>query len=1010
VNLPFRLAFPLTIPWIFVLVLASGGVFAATTGISDQELRQELYDSLRKQGPDDEPSRPFSLVNRGGVSLGVYEAGVNWAVLRLLKDLRDDPAVSSRLRPDLYAAAGASAGAINGFIAGLFWCTEPGAFADPGTDALNSNLFRNSWRSIDVNKLIDHENDNLPEDDAAFSRVLVREVQAMLLGELESRDFRAGCEVAFGLSLTRSNPVLVSNAGVDIAQQRLVLPMTMIGTPQGDLQLKNFRMPTPSFSTSDPQKLANRPFLSSVIYLDSSAGPAVLESPLTPEAVFDAIKASSSFPVAFASMKLSYCIVAPETLRASKRRSEGRAGPHTVDERCPENYRRLSSYFVDGGVFDNDPLELVRQLSEQRQRNEPGKAMVRYVKIDPDKRRPAKGLFRFEVPQYAQSGDSLEISLWAGGPGNNAGEAAERNVTVRHCRADSDARTWNPLKDYRLTLIETSENSNFFIGTLHTRPSTGEKATSLRMADIVVRSPDRLLVFDPEEEFEPLCDPTKQSEEEQDKARNRTISIVVEMPPGLSTQLGFIGGSITSARGYRLHDELMRNNWHDGVYDAARADSRPLIQPARLTPLVGDFLFSFAAFIDERFRDFDYYAGVYDAVYGMAEFICISSEGPVADRNECRARFANKIYLQLCAPGGTADRVAACRDSSPNANAVLYQLIVLEICGTDDAAEIFSESCDLGYWRWIEGLLPSRVGENWSASSRELLLIGATLQKSNTAVEHTGRDSFVHFVKSLAKYRGEFLEKESELFERMMTRSDRPVATWYYPLSRNFFPQLLKLEDQDKKIRDGIGVAPAEARGIIKPGLALGGLFSESVMEDPRYWLLDQTSVPEHAERRLLASLFPSEFALDPRNGGWGLYWRPAYRMSNNWGVDFRLSPYVRQGFGAGEMLELAEATAFLTLRLENPLISSLGVGPTYTHTWGTDLSSDDQLGASAALGLLADKLKLTYGIRSFGDDEFADDDVYWHIGINDLPGIFYWACRGVDEAPAPISWLCDVH
>jgi hypothetical protein len=736
----------------------------------------------------------------------------------------------------------------------------------------------------------------------------------------------------------------------------------------------------------------------------------VLESPLKPEAVFDAIKASSSFPVAFASMKLSYCIIAPESLRPSKRQSEGHSRSHTVDERCPENYRRLSSYFVDGGVFDNDPLELVRQLSEQRQRNEPGQAMVRYVKIDPDKRRPAKGLFRFEVPRYAQAGDSLEISLWAGGHGSNAGEAAVQEVTVRHCRADSDSLTWHLARDHELALIETSGNSNFFIGTLHTRPSTGDEATSLRMADIVVRSPDRLLVFDPEEDFEPLCDSMGQHEDEQAKARKRTISIVEEMPPGLSTQLGFIGGSITSARGYRLHDELMRNNWHDGVYDAAPPDSRPLIQPARLTPLVGDFLFSFAAFIDERFRDFDYYAGVYDAVYGMAEFICISNIGPIADRNECRARSANKIYLQLCAPGAITDRVGACRDSSPNANAVLYQLIVLEICGTEEAANIFSQSCELGYWNWIEDLLPSSVGGDWSAASKELLLIGATLQEANVAVENTGRDSFVHYVKALAKRRDEFLEKDSELFDRMMARSDRPVATWYYPLSRSLFPQLLRLENEDKRIRDEIAVEPAEARGIIKPGLALGGLFSESVMEDPRGWQFDQTSVPDRADRRWLASVLPSEFAIDPRNGGWGLYWKPAYRMQNNWGVDFRLSPYVRQGSAAGETVELAEATAFVTLRLENPLVSSVGVGPTFTHTWGADFSSDAELGASASVGFLADKLRLTYGIRSFGDDEFAGDDVYWHMGINDLPGIFYWACRGVDEAPAAISWVCDVH
>lgn len=1007
-NALCRSASRLSLSCIAILTFFCNSAFAGTAVISDKELRDELYESLKKRGRDSERSRPFSLVNRGGISLGIYEAGVNWALLRLLKDLRDDPAMSGRLEPDLYAAAGASAGAINGFLAGLFWCTEADGSGEARRDTLNSNLFRDNWVSIDVNQLIDHSKDRLPEDNAGFSRTLLRKIQAAVLHEIDNREFRVGCEVAFGLSLTRSNPVLVSNAGVDIAQQRLVLPMKMTGTESAGLQLKNFAMPRPSFSTSDPRHLANRPFLSSVIYLDSSESAFVLDSILSPSVVFDAIKASSSFPVAFAPMKLNYCIVAPEPVRYEIDRIGVRRWRDTSDGRCPLYYRRLSSYFVDGGVFDNDPLELVRQLSEQRQSQTPGKAPVQYIKVDPGKRRPATELYRFEVPQYGQAGDSLDISLWAGGSDQYVGINRVRYVNVRHCRADSAAATWYRAGDHELTLTETSINSNLYIGTVHTRPSAGTESIYLGKADIVVYPNDRLLVFDSQEEFEPSCEPA-QDPDTQAKTRKRTISILDEIPPGLSTQLGFIGGSISSARGYRLYDELMRNNWHDGVYDKAKPDSRPLFQPARLTPLVGDFLFSFAGFIDERFREFDYYAGVYDAVYGMAEFLCLSMEGPGNDRNQCRAQFAKKIYLQLCAPGLLAGQVDGCRKSSANANAVLYQLIVLEVCGTEDAKDIFSEPCNLGHWEWIKELLLSTGRDDWNASSRELLLIGATLQDANAAVQYRDRDSFVHFVKALAKHRDSFQPKDSKLFDRMMERSERPVGTWYYPLSQSFIPQLLNLEDKDKEIRDRIAAEPAGSRAIIKPVLALGGLFSESVMEDPDGWLWDQTSVPERTERRWLASVLPSEFAIDPRNGGWGLYWNPGYRWKNDWGVDFRIGPYVRQGSG-DETIELAEATAFVTRRLKNPLISSVGVGPTVTHTWGSDFSSDDKVGASVSVGLLADKLKLRYGIRSFSGDEFAGDDTYWHIGINDLPGIFYWVCRGVDEAPAAISWMCDVH
>ncbi len=995
---------------IATLIFACSSAFANSPGTLDPELRDALYESLRKQGSSEELTRPFSMVIRGGISLGVYEAGVNWALLRVLKDLREDRTSSSRIEPDLYAAAGASAGAINGFLAGLFWCSESRMAGKP-VDTLDSNLFHDSWHSIDINQLIDHTNDTDAEDNAAFSRAIVRDIEKAVLDEIENRTFREGCEVAFGLSLTRSKPVLQSNAGVDIAQQRLVLPMIMSGTREGRLRLNNFEMPPPSFCTSDRHTLANRPFLSSVIYLDSGESDDVLASELAPEEVFDAIKGSSSFPIAFAPKKLSYCLFASESLRIKGPDRKRQQASMAIDERCPDGYRRLSSFFVDGGVFDNDPLELVRQLSERQHENIGAKTKaIQYIKVDPGKRRPASGLFQFVVPEYGEAGDSLEITLWSGSDSHSPGEVNNQNVKVRHCSANPDKETWRYSNDYDITLTETSINSRLFVGTVHTSPTKGTKSQYLSKADIRVTARDRLLVYAPEEGFEPSCDPTAQSEL-QAKIRKRTIGILEKTPPGLSTQLGFVAGAVSSARGYRLYDELMRNNWHDGTYQKGGADSRPLFQPARLTRLVGDFLGAFGAFIDERFRDFDYYAGVYDSVYGIAEVLCAARDGLASERNACRAKFAEKIYLHLCAPSDQIDKSAACRVGSPKANAVLFQLIVLEVCGIEEAKDIFSTDCTLNEWNWIETLLPKHIGEDWDDSSRELLLIGRTLQEAYDAVEDTDRDPFVRFVKNLSKHRSWIVQRDdSELFNRMLSRAEKPIATWYYPISQSVIPQLLTLEDQDKIIRDTIASESAGSRGLIKAGLAMGGLVSESIMEDPSGWMWDQTSVPEHTKRRWLASVSFSEVAVDSRNGGAAVYWNPGYRFSNAWGVDLRVGPYLRQRFD-DETIEFSEATAFITRRFENPLLSSIGVGPTYTYTWGnSDFSKEDNLGASISVGLLADKLRVTYGVRSFSGDDFEGDDIYWHFGVNDLPGIFYWMCRGIDEAPDAISWICDAN
>src|SRR5436305_7658332 len=58
----------------------------------------------------------YSLTVRGGVSLGAYEGGINWALLRVLQG---DPTAS------LTTVTGASAGNINAFLSAVEWCQDP---------------------------------------------------------------------------------------------------------------------------------------------------------------------------------------------------------------------------------------------------------------------------------------------------------------------------------------------------------------------------------------------------------------------------------------------------------------------------------------------------------------------------------------------------------------------------------------------------------------------------------------------------------------------------------------------------------------------------------------------------------------------------------------------------------------------------------------------------------------------------------------------------------------------
>ena len=85
-----------------------------------------------------------------------------------------------------------------------------------------------------------------------------------------------------------------------------------------------------------------------------------------------------------------------------------------------------------------------------------------------------------------------------------------------------------------------------------------------------------------------------------------------------------------------------------------------------------------------------------------------------------------------------------------------------------------------------------------------------------------------------------------------------------------------------------------------------------------------------------------------------------------------------------------------LNVRADGPILSSVGLGPTFTWTWrNEDFARRSNFGATVSAGLLADKLRVSYGVRSFSRTDFAGDDIFWHIGVNDVPGVLYWLARG---------------
>ena len=158
----------------------------------------------------------LALTISGGVSLGSYEAGLTWAIVRYLR--------ASDRGTDLAAVTGASAGAVNALMAAAMWCEERMETRDEHPD---TNLFHDLWAPVGLEDL-------LPDDPSAFTAAdgvftaapLERAFQRLREEVFESNAlrFKPGCSVSVGLTVTRDRPEERTIAGLPARRQRFVIP------------------------------------------------------------------------------------------------------------------------------------------------------------------------------------------------------------------------------------------------------------------------------------------------------------------------------------------------------------------------------------------------------------------------------------------------------------------------------------------------------------------------------------------------------------------------------------------------------------------------------------------------------------------------------------------------------------------------------------------------------------------------------------------------------------------
>jgi len=326
---------------------------------------------------------PFSLSISGGVSLGSYEAGLNWTLLHYLKILRANYEQSDKhkfaLFPELSSLSGASAGSINALFSAISWCVDDSKAKEYAqnnkvsyefNDTLQNNLFRDIWVTVGIGDLLPDPSvkANYSHDDGLFTRYAFDEAITNLRSTLKQAIFREDCFVPFGITVTRVEPGEISVAGVKVKNQRFMIPFRIEADPDNN----NKAVIVAHIVNKNDADMGN------VMYLQGNAT-STEKYVIAIDDLVDSILTSSAFPVAFGRKKLQYC-------------SRDLPGTKSVkSNKCPEGYFQKTDVFLDGGVFDNIPLGIAKALAEPKPTDynlkkkwKKSARRYNYVYIDPD--------------------------------------------------------------------------------------------------------------------------------------------------------------------------------------------------------------------------------------------------------------------------------------------------------------------------------------------------------------------------------------------------------------------------------------------------------------------------------------------------------------------------------------------------------------------------------------------------------------------------------------------------
>jgi hypothetical protein len=318
---------------------------------------------------DNATGPPVALVSSGGISKGAYQAGALWAFLQVERALRDSGPIAP-IR--LLSAVGASAGNVNSLLVPIEWARR----STPPEGEAGSLLWQ-VWTRVGVQDLLPSGADRNKDLTSLLSTSAFEGSIAAL--QKTERESLLPCRVAVAVSMTRADSVsLLRIPSVrDAAVLRHVSFVDFIANTSGWTLARRDTIPVLG-GTGVP--------------IEPPAGKngTVALRDFVPH-----VLASAAFPGAFPPRRVAY----------RERRRDAR-----VD----------TAVFLDGGVFDNEPIGVAKGLLEgKKQSSDSTKALcpngIRpddtcfVAFVSPNRLRARASLGGFAAGGEAPSGEQISI-------------------------------------------------------------------------------------------------------------------------------------------------------------------------------------------------------------------------------------------------------------------------------------------------------------------------------------------------------------------------------------------------------------------------------------------------------------------------------------------------------------------------------------------------------------------------------------------------------------------------